>query len=610
MPSVSLPLAGFPADAPILARGQSAGRQGESAAGGPMTGAASRSAFEAALEAARGGEPSESPATSATPEEQAGTKDTEKDQQTGVSLDPASSESADAGSPNGVTPGAAPGDKQVDAQGEAKVDAQGDADPDGAATPASPQGPGAPGPQPASPNPAAPAEKAAADTPVEPAGRQPADRPVPPGDKPGSSEKSGAEASRADAGGQSGAGITPPSSSASAPPAAEPAPSPDAGREAATPNPDTKPDPAAKPGDAAPATQTRNTSAQDQAGPAAAPRAGSEAGEAPTAQRTGKVSADESAAPATKADAKGDKAAAETGAKTVPGLTGKAAPETAGQGLSGLKADPDAALAESRRAPETPAAQRAAFGQARADRAAGGTGDAGRSPAAAANPTAAPSPGPAPSSRPLADLIALQLQTAAQGAPLVLEAEAAPDTSLSFDAESGLETGQTRTDARADAVRLPGQAGQAARFTPQTVQHLAGRMAQTAADGGRTLDIRLDPAELGRVRVRLEMGADNSVRAFLSAERPDTLAELQRTARELEKALADAGLDLADNGLEFSLSQGGDDAAGERRGAFTPLFAETDLLTSAGDTARSGPTIPETLYGFALSERTRLDVRI
>ena len=140
-------------------------------------------------------------------------------------------------------------------------------------------------------------------------------------------------------------------------------------------------------------------------------------------------------------------------------------------------------------------------------------------------------------------------------------------------------------------------------------RHLAARVAQTAAGGGRTVDIRLDPPELGRVQVRLEMGADNSVRAMLSAERADTLAELQRTARDLEKALEEAGLDLAENGLEFSLSQGGEQAFEDQPGRFRPVFAGAETLIETQD-APSGPPTAPNLYGFALSERARLDMRI
>jgi hypothetical protein len=292
----------------------------------------------------------------------------------------------------------------------------------------------------------------------------------------------------------------------------------------------------------------------------------------------------------------------------------KAAADPSAQGLSGLKSDakagPGAAEARPDVRADTPAAQRAAFGQSRNDGAGRRGGEPSANTMSDARP-AAPAPaaaGPVPAaSRPLAELIAMQLQPLAQSAPLAPEA-AGLDSLLPGDADAVMDPVQMRAEIRADALRTPGQAGQAARFTPHTVQHLAARVAQTAANGGRTFDIRLDPAELGRVRVRLEMGADNSVRAVLSAERADTLAELQRTSRDLVRALEDAGLDLAENGLEFSLSQGGDET--ERgSGRFTPVFVDTETTTGEA-AASSTPPGPATLYGFALHARARLDVRI
>ncbi|MGJ3232401.1 MAG: flagellar hook-length control protein FliK [Oceanicaulis sp.] len=209
-------------------------------------------------------------------------------------------------------------------------------------------------------------------------------------------------------------------------------------------------------------------------------------------------------------------------------------------------------------------------------------------------------------SRPLAELIALQTQP--QAGPVALDGEAVKADPAAIEADIAGDAGQLRNDARGEALRTPGQAGQPARFTPHTVQHLAARIAQTASGGGRTVDIRLDPPELGRVQVRLEMGADNSVRAVLSAERADTLAELQRTARDLERALEEAGLDLAENGLEFSLSQGGEQAFDERRGGFTPVFVEAEALIETAPAPRA-PANPD-LYGFALLQRARLDMRI
>jgi flagellar hook-length control protein FliK len=73
-------------------------------------------------------------------------------------------------------------------------------------------------------------------------------------------------------------------------------------------------------------------------------------------------------------------------------------------------------------------------------------------------------------------------------------------------------------------------------------------------------ELRLDPPELGRVEVRLEVSRDHRVTAVVAADTPQALAELARHARDLEQALQSAGLQLSENGLSFDLRKGGDHA--------------------------------------------------
>ena len=75
------------------------------------------------------------------------------------------------------------------------------------------------------------------------------------------------------------------------------------------------------------------------------------------------------------------------------------------------------------------------------------------------------------------------------------------------------------------------------------------------ADGrAQRFEVRLDPAELGRVDVRIEIGADRKVHAVLAAHDSAALTDLMRGQRALERALTDAGIDLADNGVRFELA--------------------------------------------------------
>lgn len=73
--------------------------------------------------------------------------------------------------------------------------------------------------------------------------------------------------------------------------------------------------------------------------------------------------------------------------------------------------------------------------------------------------------------------------------------------------------------------------------------------------GNTRFQIRLDPPELGRIDVRMQVDGDGNVHARMTVERAETLDLMQRDQRSLEKALAQAGLDSGKTSLEFSLRQ-------------------------------------------------------
>ena len=185
--------------------------------------------------------------------------------------------------------------------------------------------------------------------------------------------------------------------------------------------------------------------------------------------------------------------------------------------------------------------------------------------------------------------------------------EAPSDTS---DAELDMST--VRAEPRLEAARPSQhpQAHAASRFAPTTTQTLAAQIARKFNDGGRVFDIRLDPPELGRVEVRLELGPDNKVSAVLSAERADTLSELQRSARDLEKALTDAGLELGEDGLSFSLSEdnGAFDGFQQESDGSADGFSARNQFTLEVETDLPGAPLTDALYGFAVSQRAGVNL--
>jgi Meckel syndrome type 1 protein len=81
------------------------------------------------------------------------------------------------------------------------------------------------------------------------------------------------------------------------------------------------------------------------------------------------------------------------------------------------------------------------------------------------------------------------------------------------------------------------------------------------------LSVTLAPEQLGRVEIRIERDlAGDTTAIHVLAERPETLALLQRDARELDRALGQAGVTVAEGGMRFDLA-GNDQASGGEPGA-------------------------------------------
>ena len=74
-----------------------------------------------------------------------------------------------------------------------------------------------------------------------------------------------------------------------------------------------------------------------------------------------------------------------------------------------------------------------------------------------------------------------------------------------------------------------------------------------ARSGKSRFEIRLDPAELGRIDVRIDVDRHGQVTSHLTVEKPETLSMLRQDAPQLQRALNDAGLSTGDGGLQFSL---------------------------------------------------------
>jgi len=66
-------------------------------------------------------------------------------------------------------------------------------------------------------------------------------------------------------------------------------------------------------------------------------------------------------------------------------------------------------------------------------------------------------------------------------------------------------------------------------------------IAASAKSGKTSFEIRLDPADLGRIDVRIDVDRNGQVKSHLTVEKPETLSMLRQDAPQLQRALDDAG---------------------------------------------------------------------
>ena len=147
----------------------------------------------------------------------------------------------------------------------------------------------------------------------------------------------------------------------------------------------------------------------------------------------------------------------------------------------------------------------------------------------------------------------------------------------------------------------------------QVGQHIAAQFAAQAQGTGRqAYDIQLDPVELGRVRVRLEVGKDGQVSAAFTADRPETLALLRGDARLLTQALNDAGLSANTASLDFSLGGQRRDGPGDWQGFGGQAGSQGDGRSGGGgDGGRDAPrSLADAPRQRLTGSNTSLDIEV
>jgi flagellar hook-length control protein FliK len=130
----------------------------------------------------------------------------------------------------------------------------------------------------------------------------------------------------------------------------------------------------------------------------------------------------------------------------------------------------------------------------------------------------------------------------------------------------------------AETVRAAG----AGADTPSPADQVSIRLLHAVAEGKRTIQMHLHPAELGSIDVKMQWQGDRLTAQF-QVDRPETLVLLQREVPALERTLNQAGVNVDSGSLSFSLRQqtGNGQNNGSNGQPFDPAAANTGFGEAA-----------------------------
>lgn len=139
------------------------------------------------------------------------------------------------------------------------------------------------------------------------------------------------------------------------------------------------------------------------------------------------------------------------------------------------------------------------------------------------------------------------------------------------------------------------------------VSGLAVQIAASARAGNSRFEIRLDPAELGRIDVRLDVDRHGNVTSHLTVEKPETLAMLRQDAPQLQRSLEDAGLKTGQNGLQFSLR---DQSSGQQNNNNGQTERQPQQRLVISETSAAPLVAANITYSYAAGANRGLDIRV
>lgn len=148
------------------------------------------------------------------------------------------------------------------------------------------------------------------------------------------------------------------------------------------------------------------------------------------------------------------------------------------------------------------------------------------------------------------------------------QGSAAADAAPAAPAQGASGQGVSQGSSAAPAATVQAQAPAAPTPPAIPIGQVPMTIGLRSLAGSSEFQIRLDPVELGRIDVTLEIDkAKGTVATHLVVDRPDTLALLQRDADQLQQALTQAGLDPSAGGVNLSLRSDSQTGGADRRAA-------------------------------------------
>ena len=148
------------------------------------------------------------------------------------------------------------------------------------------------------------------------------------------------------------------------------------------------------------------------------------------------------------------------------------------------------------------------------------------------------------------------VQALAAATPDRIEADESTvsDEIVSADSPDGVLQSESRAASQSLAPAM--LAGHAVRGSPETVATLAAQIIKKLEGQSTRFDLELNPGGLGKVDVRIDIGAHGQITAAMTFDNPQAASDLKARANELQRAMEQAGFDMS-GGMSF-------DVAGDR----------------------------------------------